>query len=200
MLNKRVLAAFFSLTLAGSMTLPAFAINTTIYEMKSELKPVISDYTPVISDENPLTRAELVSVLHNKEGKPYVNFAMNYDDIASDTEYAEAIRWASSEKIVNGYGNGNFGPNDFVTREQLSVILYRYAQSKEQGFTGNWAFPLDYSDAKEISDFAYEAVCWLTMKNIIGDTQDNLFAPKTQITHKDANQIFEQYFKVIDAI
>ena len=38
------------------------------------------------------------------------------------------------------------------------------------------------------------------MKNIIGDTQDNLFAPKTQITHKDANQIFEQYFKVIDAI
>lgn len=200
MFNKRVSLSLLSLTLASSMTITAFAINPNTYEVKSELKPVISDYSPIISDKNFLTRAELVSVLHNKEGKPYVNFAMNYNDMETNAEYTEAVRWASSEKIVNGYDNGNFGPNDSITREQLAAILYRYAQSKDQGFKGNWVFPLKYSDAKEISDFAYEAICWLTMKNIIGAYQDNMFSPKTEITHEDANQIFEPYFDVINTI
>lgn len=207
MLNKKTFAALLSLTLVGSMTAPAFAADTPAHQLNSDVKPVISeytpvisDYTPVIADQNPLTRAELVTVLYEKEGKPGVNFAMNYDDVATDAEYAEAVRWASSEGIAGGYGNGNFGPDDSVTREQLAVILYRYAQSNDQGFTGNWAFPLRYSDASEIGDYAYEAVCWMTMKDIMGAAEDNLFAPKSEVSHDTANQIFEQYFNVISSV
>lgn len=79
---------------------------------------------------------------------------MDYTDVSPDAEYAEAIRWASSEGMVQGYGNGTFGPDDAVTREQMAVILYRYAQSSGQGFTGCWAFPLQETDAGQISDFA----------------------------------------------
>lgn len=207
MLNKKTLAAILSLALAGSMAVPAFAADTSIHQSDPDVKPVISgytpvisDYTPVIADQNPLTRAELVTVLYEKEGKPGVNFAMNYDDVAGDAVYAEAVRWASSEGIVGGYGNGNFGPGDSATREQLAVILYRYAQSNDQGFTGTWAFPLRYSDAGEISEFAYEAVCWMAMKDIMGAAEGNLFAPKSEVTHETANQVFEQYFNIMGAV
>ena len=208
MLTKKTLTALFSLALAGSMAVPAFAAEgipaqQTTLELKpviSEYTPVISDYQPVISDENPLTRAELISVLYEKEGKPGVNFAMNYTDVSPDAEYAEAIRWASSEGIAGGYGNGSFGPEDAVTREQMAVVLYRYAQSNGQGFTGNWAFPLTYGDADEISEFAYEAVCWISMKNIMGDADDNLFVPTGEVTHQDANSMLQEYFSVTDKV
>ncbi|MGI6030062.1 MAG: S-layer homology domain-containing protein [Eubacteriales bacterium] len=207
MLNKKTVAAILSLALAGSMTVPAVAVDASNHQLTPDVKsvisgytPVISDYTPVIATQNPLTRAELVTVLYEKEGKPSVNFAMDYADVAADAEYAEAVRWASSQGIVSGYGNGNFGPDDSVTREQLAVILYRYAQSNDQGFTGNWAFPLGYSDANEISEFAYEAVCWMTMKDIMGPAEENLFAPKAEVTLEAANQVFEQYFNIMETV
>lgn len=207
MLNKKAFTALLSLTLAASMTAPTFAADISTYQFSSDVKPVISGYTPALSeytpflvDQNPLTRAELVTVLYETEGKPDVDFIMEYADVATDAEYAKAVCWASGEGIVSGYENGNFGPGDSVTKEQLAVILYRYAQSKDQGFTGNWAFPLRYSDASEISDYAYEAVCWMTMKGIMGATEDNLFAPRSEVTHETANQVFEQYFNIVKSI
>lgn len=111
MLNKKTFSAILSLTLVGSMMTPAFAADIPTPQLNSGAKPVISEYTSVISDctpvtadQNPLTRAELVTVLYEKEGKPGVDFAMDYTDVAADAEYAEAIRWASSEGIASGYG------------------------------------------------------------------------------------------------
>lgn len=203
MLNKKALtaAAILSLALVGTTTVPASAVAVSSDLENSEINPAIAentsadyDYPIVIADQNPITRAELVTVLYEKEGKPSVNFAMNYADVTNDAEYAEAVRWASGEGLVDGYENGNFGPEDPLTREQLAVILYRYAQNNDQGFTGNWAFSLGYADASEISEFAYEAVCWMTMKDIMGAAEGNLFAPKAEVTHEDANQVLEHYF------
>uniref|UniRef100_UPI00262B3D9E S-layer homology domain-containing protein n=1 Tax=uncultured Flavonifractor sp. TaxID=1193534 RepID=UPI00262B3D9E len=70
------------------------------------------------------------------------------------------------------YGDGTFGPNDPITREQMAVMLYRYVQNGGGGFTGRWAFPLDYADADQVSDWAYEALCWMTMYGIIQGTGD----------------------------
>lgn len=208
MLNRKTLAALLSLALAGTMAVPAWAAEATPPQRASSvLEPVGlteasagSDFQPVAADENPLTRAELISVLHEKEGRPVVNFLMNYTDVEAGDQYAEAIRWASSEKIASGYGNGAFGPDDPVTREQMAVILYQYTRSNDQGFTGAWAFSLDYSDAGEISSFAYEAVCWMTMKHVMGDTGGNLFAPKAEVTHQEANLILEQYFSAVEEV
>ena len=174
MCKKKAFTALFSLALAGSLAVPAWA---------AEL-PQTNLVFP--ADENPLTRAELITVLYEQEGKPAVHFDMDYTDVEPNADYAEAIRWASSEGIASGYGNGAFGPDDAVTREQMAVILYRYAQSNNQGFTGNWAFLLPYSDADVISGFAYEAVCWVTMKDLMGDVSDNCFAPKETVLHQDA--------------
>lgn len=81
-----------------------------------------------------LTRAMLVTVLWRLEGKPVVNYIMPFADVESEQWYTEAIRWAAAERIVKGYGNGEFGTNDAVTREQVMAILHRYAARKEQDF------------------------------------------------------------------
>ena len=78
------------------------------------------------------SRSMIATILWRMAGSPVVNYAMNFADVPQDQWYSEAIRWAASEGIVGGYGNGLFGTNDPITREQFAVMLYRFAQ--EQGY------------------------------------------------------------------
>ena len=107
--------------------------------------------------------------------------------------YTEAIRWAAANELVNGYGDGAFGPNDDLTREQLATILYRYAKMKGQGFTGMWAFPLSYDDASDVSSWAYEAMCWMTMQGVIQGTGDNVLSPKGSATRAQVATMLMRY-------
>ena len=76
------------------------------------------------------SRAMIATILWRMAGSPVVNYAMNYTDVAQGQWYSEAVRWATSEGVVTGYGNGLFGTNDPITREQLATMLWRYAQTE----------------------------------------------------------------------
>ena len=102
-----------------------------------------------------LSRAQLTQILFNKEGRPAVNYPMNFSDVTNEAWYTEAIRWATSQGIVGGYGNGTFGPNDNITREQLAVMLWRYA-----GSPAATNKELHFSDAGESSGYALDALRW----------------------------------------
>ena len=69
------------------------------------------------------SRSMIATILWRMAGSPVVNYAMDYTDVAQGQWYSEAIRWAASEGIVGGYGNGLFGSNDPITREQFAVML-----------------------------------------------------------------------------
>ena len=75
----------------------------------------------------PATRAMLCAALWAREDNPVVNYIMPFADVDQGADYAEAIRWAAAEKLVFGTGDGRFCPDGALDREQLSVILYRYA-------------------------------------------------------------------------
>ena len=68
-----------------------------------------------------LTRSDLAVMLHTAQESPVANYAMDFEDVAQDAPYAEAVRWAASQRLMSGYGDGSFGPEDPVTREQLAV-------------------------------------------------------------------------------
>ncbi len=201
MWNKKTFTVLCSLALAGSMAVPAFAAEGICGQEALIAAPyasVVAEKPTVTAGEDLFTRAELVSALHQKAGSPVVNFAMQYTDVEQGAEYAEAIRWASSEKIAGGYGEDQFGPEDPVTREQMALILYRYAQNNDQGFTGVWAFPLNYSDASQISEYAYEAICWVTMKDVMGEKEEQAFVPQGTVTQQEADTMLTQYFTVLE--
>lgn len=125
--------------------------------------------------EDSLTRSELVMMMHEQAGKPVVNFAMNYSDVSSDAEYAEAVRWATSEGLVSGYGNGTFRPDNTVSREQLVTILWRYAGSP---MLMDYPGLSQFSDADEISSFTQSAFAWAHQKGYIAAVEGNTLDPK----------------------
>ena len=76
--------------------------------------------------ETTLTRAMLVTILWRQAEKPVVNYLMQFSDVPEGQWYSEAVRWAASEQLVAGYGDGRFGTNDPITQEQLKLIFQRY--------------------------------------------------------------------------
>jgi hypothetical protein len=76
-----------------------------------------------------LSRAMAVTILHRMDGSPAADPA-GFSDAPPDQWYSVPIAWASAQGLTGGYGDGRFGTNDPVTREQLAAFLYRYARMK----------------------------------------------------------------------
>ncbi len=139
------------------------------------------------------SRAMIVTILYRLEGEPAVDSLDNpFDDVAEGKWYTDAVLWASENKIVEGYGDGTFRPTVDITREQLATILYRYAQSKGQGFRGMWIFLLDYPDAAEISSWADEAMHWCVMNGIVGG-KDGKLVPGGDASRAEAATMLMRY-------
>ncbi len=105
------------------------------YCQEKGLMTGISDTT--FAPEETLTRAMLVTILWRQAEKPVVNYLMRFSDVPEGQWYSEAVRWAASEQLVNGYGDGRFGTDDPITQEHLSLIFQQYTdQPVTQGIPG----------------------------------------------------------------
>lgn len=133
------------------------------------------------------SRSMIATILWRMAGSPVVNYAMDYTDVAQGQWYSEAIRWAASEGIASGYGN-TFGTHDPITREQLAVMLYRFAQ--EQGYDvsiGENTNILSYTDVADLSEYAISAMQWAVGAGIITGTGDgSTLSPHGQATRAQA--------------
>ena len=143
-----------------------------------------------------LTRSMFVTILWRIAGEPVVTDEISFTDVPADTWYTEAVRWAAANGLVNGYSETAFGPNDNITREQLAAILYRYEQMLGGGFTGMWMFLLDFNDRDEISDWAYEAMCYMNMNGIINGKPEKLLDPQGVATRAEAAAMLRRYHEM----
>lgn len=96
------------------------------YVVSHQLMNGISE--TIFAPDSTLTRAMLAQILYNAEGAPASDRSADFGDVDSDAWYYKAIAFVSSEGLMGGYGDGQFGPDDFITREQLVTTLYRYAE------------------------------------------------------------------------
>ncbi len=124
--------------------------------------------------EAPITRAMLVAVLYRLEDSPRAGVP-DFADVAPDMWYAPSIAWAAENNIVYGY-DGNFRPDDVLTREQLAAILYRYAAYKGLNIDTRADLSV-YTDAAAISDWALPAVRWANAEGLIVGVTDATFVP-----------------------
>ena len=135
-----------------------------------------------------LSRAQFAQILFNKECRPVVNYLLQYSDVADGAWYTEAIRWATSQGIVGGYGNGMFGPNDNITREQLAVMLWRYS-----GSPAATNKELRFNDTDEISGFALEAMRWAVENGVINGKGNGILDPKGLATRAQVAQMLKNF-------
>ena len=110
------------------------------------------------SPNDRLTRGMMAQILYNIE-KASPTGTASFPDVPATEWFANAAAWASTQGFMSGYSNGNFGPNDPITREQLAAILYRYASAKGYDVSST-ADISTYSDASATSDWAAAAVRW----------------------------------------
>ncbi|MBQ3405101.1 MAG: S-layer homology domain-containing protein [Oscillospiraceae bacterium] len=123
-----------------------------------------------------VTRAMLVTTLNRQAGSPEVTAENPFADVGAGEWYADAVCWAADSDIVKGYSETSFGPGDFVTREQLAVILYRYAE--KQGADVSARGELDgFDDADKISDWAADALSWAVGVGLLNGVTDKMLVP-----------------------
>ena len=125
------------------------------------------------------SRAMLATVLYRAAGSPAAEGTAAFSDVAADAWYADAVAWASENGIVSGYGNGLFGTNDPVSREQIATILWRYEGSPSAESGQNFA------DESAISGYASTAVDWARANGIISGREGNVFDPKGNATRAE---------------
>lgn len=132
------------------------------------------------------TRAQLVTILWRLEGSPEPADTVSFGDIADGAWYAKAVRWAAGSGVVKGYDNGNIGPDDAVTREQMVTILYRVAQHKGYDVSaGEDTNILSFNDTLTVSEYAIPAMQWACgsgMVNGIAQEGEMFLAPKDTTT------------------
>ena len=133
------------------------------------------------------SRAMLVTILWRMVGSPVVNYLMQFSDVQPGQWYAEAVRWAASERIVTGYGDGRFGANDPVTREALVTILWRYQGSPA---TENSE---EFADEDTISGYAAQAVDWSRANGLISGRPGNRFDSQGHATRAETAAILQNF-------
>lgn len=114
-----------------------------------------------------ITRAEFAQVLYNMEGKPSVQFQDKFIDVNESQWFAKAVSWAYAKQIASGYGNGSFGVNDSITREQLAVMLYKYAGVKGYSQAGSQDDLEKFTDLDTIHSWAETAMNWAVDQGIM---------------------------------
>ncbi len=116
----------------------------------------------------------------------------DFSDVDAGSYYENAVAWASDNEIVTGYGDGIFGPNDPITREQMSAILYRYAIYK--GY--NVAERADisaFSDYEDISDYARESIAWANAAGLINGMDASTILPQGEATRAQIAAILHRF-------
>ena len=113
-----------------------------------------------------------------------------FTDVADGAWYANAVTWTATQGIVSGYGNGMFGPNDPITREQLAVMLWRYS-----GSPAATNKELHFNDESEINGFALEALRWAVENGIINGYGNGQLGPQGRATRAQVAQMLKNFIE-----
>lgn len=187
--HKRLLSLVLAFVLALSLGVPALAAvedtgfsdvaadawyaEAVMYCRERGLMSGIGNNQ--FAPESSLTRAQLAAVLYRIAGSPAVTGTDSFTDTVDGAWYSSAVLWASRQGLVSGYGGGLFGPNDPVTREQMTAIFWRYAGSPAAGSA-------TLSDGEAASSYALSAINWAVSNGIVAPISGTTFAPRDNAT------------------
>lgn len=150
------------------------------YVLSNGLMTGTSDTT--FTPNGALTRGMLVTVLYRMAGSPKVEGKVSekFSDCTDGSWYADAVLWASANKVIDGYEDGTFKPTKSITRQEMAKVLYGYDKiggKTAEGITEK----LTYTDLDAIADWALEAVTYCTAEKYLAGS-NGAFSPKGTAT------------------
>ena len=144
-----------------------------------------------------MTRGMVASVLYRMAGSPDTTYKVLFSDVSSGKYYSLAVTWAAENKIVNGFGDGKFRPTANITREQLAVILYHYADLLGLDTSGRADLTV-YKDGKQISNYAKESMGWAVANGILSGTATGELKAKNDATRAEVAKILLNFYQLIE--
>ncbi len=136
----------------------------------------------------PTSRAMIATILWRLRGSPTVREPLRFADVAEGQWYSEAVRWADSQGIVEGYDAETFGPHDNITREQLAALLWRCAGSPES--SGSLE---QFTDGETAGSWAAAALAWAVEQGIVTGKGNGILDPRGSATRAEAAAMLMRY-------
>lgn len=176
----------------GDLNTDAWYHKDTDYVLEKGLMNGVAE--SLFAPNESVTRAMLVTILHRLEGAPETESSDSFADVKPGAYYADAVKWARHNGIVNGITETLFAPNNKLTREQIAAILYRYAAYKGI-VTAIEGDHLGFSDADAISGYALEAMNWACGSGLINGRGNNTLAPRDGATRAEIAAILHRFIE-----
>jgi len=146
--------------------------------------------TTTFSPNTAMTRGMFVTVLHRLDGLPPAGGGAAFLDVRNQsTFYYQAVAWANTNGIVSGFDDGNFRPNQAVTREQMASIMYRYAYFKGHDMTAAPGALDVFSDRASVSVFAVDPMQWAVTWQVMRGSADGRLLPRNTASRAEVAQI-----------
>ncbi len=153
---------------------------------------------PAFSPDSDTKRCDFVLMLYRlefgDEGTSIKGFSNPYTDVASKDYFYDAIAWATENKIINGIGNGKFGPKNSITREQIATILYNYTGIYKGLLTPLKGNTAKFADADKISSYAKNPLKWANGIGML-EGSGNYLNPFKPAKRSEISKIFELYMQ-----
>jgi len=147
--------------------------------------------------EKKMTRAMLITVLYRMTNPDNVINTHYFTDVSEDQWYSDAVAWAVDKNIINGMSENQFAPDDNITREQMALIVYRYAKMQGLDVTAPSSIKT-FEDADDISDWAFQAFDWANSVMLINGTSDSTLSPKETATRAQVATILMRFCETIN--
>ena len=146
-----------------------------------------------------LARAQFATTLYRINGTPAVEYKNVFPDVLKTDWFANAVLWAADTGVVKGYDDTKlFGPSDRINREQMAVMMYRYANYKEYDTSIKADFS-KFQDASAVSEFAKEAMRWAVGNGIIvGKYNETQIDPQGNANRAECATIIQRFMKLYD--
>jgi hypothetical protein len=144
-----------------------------------------------------LTRAMMVTILYRLAGTPEIAGEDAFSDVTTGQWYTASVQWATKSGLATGYSDGKFRPDSYVTREQLAVFLYRYAQTCGYNPSSSLNILNFYQDAATVHSYATLAVKWAVENEILCSSFNEYLTPTASATREEVAQALMAFCEYI---
>lgn len=144
------------------------------------------------SPGTPMTRGMLVTVLGRMSGADVSGYTSSFDDVTDAAYYAKYTEWAREQGIVSGFGGNSFAPEAIITRQDMAVMLARYAAAMGLEAPAMNA-GATFADAGKISDYAKDAATAMQKAGIISGKPGGVFDPKAGATRAEVSAMLHRF-------